>query len=388
MPAVPSRRRIRRPGWPSIRDLSRSMRATRLFAASAPSSSRSMRPRRGAGDHVQPALVVDSSTGSARRSIGRRLLVFEDLNGPTTLASRRSRSWPGRSPIGHSCSSASIDSRRRRREHPPRLAIPAADPAARGGGPPRAPDRAETGTVTTLLLGTGLPAPREVVEAVYERIGRHAAPYRGAARRVRRRARSTAGRSVTRTSRTRSRTPSSPGSGAVAGCPGGRPRRRGHRPLLRPRPCWPGSWTFRCRARRRPSRSSSTTGADPLGQSRGLLRLPPSAAPGRPVPHAPMRDRRQFHARAGEFGARLEGASEIHASLHYERAGLRDEAYEAAPAGRARRPGVGAPRGVRAYRRAVANMPDDLPGLNAADPRRATPTKRPRSRSTTSRRPG
>src|SRR5665811_2630419 len=44
----------------------------------------------------------------------------------------------------------------------------------------------------------------------------------------------------------------------------------------------------------------------------------------------PTWERRRFHARAGEFGARLEGASEIHASVHYERAGLRREAYEAA----------------------------------------------------------
>ncbi len=44
----------------------------------------------------------------------------------------------------------------------------------------------------------------------------------------------------------------------------------------------------------------------------------------------PASDRRRFHARAGEFGARLEGASEIHASVHYERAGLRHQAFEAA----------------------------------------------------------
>ena len=34
----------------------------------------------------------------------------------------------------------------------------------------------------------------------------------------------------------------------------------------------------------------------------------------------PGSERRRYHARAGEFGARLEGASEIHASVHYERA--------------------------------------------------------------------
>src|SRR6185369_13570152 len=47
----------------------------------------------------------------------------------------------------------------------------------------------------------------------------------------------------------------------------------------------------------------------------------------------PAAERRRFHARAGEFGAQLEGASEIHASVHYERAGLRREAFEAAVVG-------------------------------------------------------
>ena len=63
----------------------------------------------------------------------------------------------------------------------------------------------------------------------------------------------------------------------------------------------------------------------------------------------PASDRRRFHARAGEFGARLEGASEIHASVHYERAGLPTRSVR----GRARRstrggPTVRPPRGLRA----------------------------------------
>src|SRR5664280_404746 len=41
----------------------------------------------------------------------------------------------------------------------------------------------------------------------------------------------------------------------------------------------------------------------------------------------PEGQRRRLHARAGEFGKELEGASEIHASLHYERARLPVQAF-------------------------------------------------------------
>ena len=44
----------------------------------------------------------------------------------------------------------------------------------------------------------------------------------------------------------------------------------------------------------------------------------------------PERDRRRYHARAGEFGTTMVGASEVHASLHYELAGLSELAYQAA----------------------------------------------------------
>ena len=75
----------------------------------------------------------------------------------------------------------------------------------------------------------------------------------------------------------------------------------------------------------------------------------------------PASDRRRFHARAGEFGARLEGASEIHASVHYERAGLRRQAFEAALAGAREAARLSARReAFELYRRAVENMPDDL----------------------------
>jgi DNA-binding CsgD family transcriptional regulator/Tfp pilus assembly protein PilF len=81
----------------------------------------------------------------------------------------------------------------------------------------------------------------------------------------------------------------------------------------------------------------------------------------------PTSERRRYHARAGEFGARLEGASEIHASVHYERAGLRREAFDAAIAGAREAARLSARReAFELYRRAVDNMPDDLDLLERA----------------------
>ena len=75
----------------------------------------------------------------------------------------------------------------------------------------------------------------------------------------------------------------------------------------------------------------------------------------------PAGDRRRFHARAGEFGAQLEGQSEIHASLHYERAGLHQRAYEAALVGARDAARLSAHReAFELYRRAVDNAPEDL----------------------------
>ena len=81
----------------------------------------------------------------------------------------------------------------------------------------------------------------------------------------------------------------------------------------------------------------------------------------------PRSERRRYHARAGEFGARLEGASEIHASVHYERAGLRREAFDAALVGAREAARLSARReAFELYRRAVDNMPDDLDLLERA----------------------
>lgn len=80
-----------------------------------------------------------------------------------------------------------------------------------------------------------------------------------------------------------------------------------------------------------------------------------------------LRDRRRYHARAAEFGARLEGQSEIHASAHYERAGLRGRAFETALIGARDAVRLSAHReAFELYRRVVDNMPDGLePGERA-----------------------
>jgi len=81
----------------------------------------------------------------------------------------------------------------------------------------------------------------------------------------------------------------------------------------------------------------------------------------------PAGDRRRFHARAAEFGAQLEGSSETHASLHYERAGMTAEAFAAALAAGERAMRLASHR--EAYvllRRAVDNMPASLPDAERA----------------------
>ena len=75
----------------------------------------------------------------------------------------------------------------------------------------------------------------------------------------------------------------------------------------------------------------------------------------------PLSALRRLHARAGEFGAQLEGASEIHASVHFERAGLRAQAFRAALSGaRTAAPLSSHGEAYELYRRAVDNMPDEL----------------------------
>lgn len=76
----------------------------------------------------------------------------------------------------------------------------------------------------------------------------------------------------------------------------------------------------------------------------------------------PAAELRRLHARAGEFGAELVGSSEVHASLHFERAGLRPQAYRAALAGARAASSMSSRReAFELYRRAISNMPASLP---------------------------
>jgi DNA-binding CsgD family transcriptional regulator len=81
----------------------------------------------------------------------------------------------------------------------------------------------------------------------------------------------------------------------------------------------------------------------------------------------PERDRRRYHARAGEFGATLVGQTEVHASLHFQRAGMKDLAFKAAKSGGEEAVRLSAHReAFELYRRAVENMPADLPDIERA----------------------
>lgn len=76
---------------------------------------------------------------------------------------------------------------------------------------------------------------------------------------------------------------------------------------------------------------------------------------------------RRLHAQAAEFGTSLIGASEIHASLHFERAGLRAQAYRAALAGAQAASALSSRReAFELYGRAVANLPAGLSALELA----------------------
>ena len=83
----------------------------------------------------------------------------------------------------------------------------------------------------------------------------------------------------------------------------------------------------------------------------------------------PAADLRRLHARAAEFGAALIGADVIHASVHFERAGLRAEAYRTALEGARAASAVSSRReSYELYRRAVANAPADLPPAELRGP--------------------
>ena len=71
---------------------------------------------------------------------------------------------------------------------------------------------------------------------------------------------------------------------------------------------------------------------------------------------------RRFHAQAAEFVMSLEASSVVHASRHYELAGLRSQAYRASLAAASEASRISARQeAYELYQRAIANMPDDLP---------------------------
>ncbi|HEX4897544.1 MAG TPA: AAA family ATPase [Candidatus Limnocylindrales bacterium] len=77
---------------------------------------------------------------------------------------------------------------------------------------------------------------------------------------------------------------------------------------------------------------------------------------------------RRFHAQAAEFVMTLEAASIIHASRHYERAGLKPQAFRSALTGAEESRRIGArSEQVELLRRALDNLPPDLPAIEKAE---------------------
>jgi DNA-binding CsgD family transcriptional regulator len=82
----------------------------------------------------------------------------------------------------------------------------------------------------------------------------------------------------------------------------------------------------------------------------------------------PPSELRRYHARAAEFVMGLEASSEVHASRHYERAGLRAKAFKASMAAAQAASRISARQeAYELYQRAIANMPPDLPLLERAE---------------------
>ena len=221
--------------------------------------------------------------------------------------------------------------------------------------------RTETALVTTLILDTGLPAPREVVEAVYERtdgIPLHIEELLGALS-ADARANGLAIREATVPdtiedavlSRLRHRSPEAQQvaqAGAIIG--------RCFVPEV-----LAGIMDIPPEALDAPLQELIDNYVlEPPG-SRGLYDFRHQLLRDAIYRSVPVGERRRYHARAGEFGAQLEGHSEIHSSLHFERAGLRRRAFETALSGARDASRLAAHReSTELYRRAVDNLPADL----------------------------
>ena len=77
---------------------------------------------------------------------------------------------------------------------------------------------------------------------------------------------------------------------------------------------------------------------------------------------------RRFHAQAAEFVMTLEASSVVHASRHYEQAGLRSQAFRTSMTAANEASRISARQeAYELYQRAIANMPNDLPLLEQAE---------------------
>jgi DNA-binding CsgD family transcriptional regulator len=82
----------------------------------------------------------------------------------------------------------------------------------------------------------------------------------------------------------------------------------------------------------------------------------------------PPSQRRRYHAQVAEFGMALEGSNIVHASRHFERAGLRTQAYRTAlTAARDANRISARHEAYELFRRAIDNMPPDLPAADQAE---------------------
>lgn len=223
--------------------------------------------------------------------------------------------------------------------------------------------REDTALMTTLILGTGLPAPRDVVAAVYERtdgVPLHIEELLGAIEEGDR----TDSRAIRdaavpdtlddailrRIGRLSPAAQAVARSGAVIG--------RCFVPAV-----LAGIMDVQVASLDDPLRELIDQHVvEPPSTPRGLYDFRHQLLRDALYSSLPEGERRRLHARAGEYGKELEGASEIHASVHYERAGMPAQAFRSAVHGAQIAARLSSHReAVDLYRRAVRNMAPDLP---------------------------
>jgi DNA-binding CsgD family transcriptional regulator len=230
--------------------------------------------------------------------------------------------------------------------------------------------RDETGLVVTLILATGLPAPREVVDAVFERsdgIPLHVEELLAALDDEAR----TSGRAIRE-----AHVPDTIEDAVLARVarlsPGAREVARAGAVIGR---CFTPEVLAGCMDR--PLAELDAPLAELVERSflfpfdfldRGFFDFRHSLLRDALYGTVPPSELRRLHARAGEFGSLLAEGSTIHASVHFERAGRRPEAYRAALAGARAASAVSSRReAFELYARAAANLPDGLPAAEVAD---------------------